>query len=45
MVEHAADFEWRGEGEEAEIVLYAPDAATAERAFEQILPAATLPAS
>ena len=43
MVEHAADFEWRGEGEEAEIVLYAPDAATAERAFEQILPAATLP--
>ncbi|MDQ3284984.1 MAG: hypothetical protein M3P92_04645, partial [Actinomycetota bacterium] len=43
MVEHAADFEWRGEGEEAEIVLYAPDAATAERAFEQSLPVATLP--
>ena len=43
MVEHAADFEWRGEGEGAEIVLYAPDAATAERAFEQTLPAAGLP--
>ncbi|CAA9436823.1 MAG: hypothetical protein AVDCRST_MAG80-973 [uncultured Rubrobacteraceae bacterium] len=43
MVEHAADFEWRGEGEDAEVVLYAPEAATAERAFEQILPAAGLP--
>jgi tRNA-splicing ligase RtcB (3'-phosphate/5'-hydroxy nucleic acid ligase) len=43
MAEHAADFEWRGEGEDAEIVLYAPDADTAERAFEQTLPAAVLP--
>ncbi len=43
MVEHAADFEWRGEGEDAEIVLYAPDAATAQRAFEKTLSAATLP--
>ncbi|MCA1715591.1 MAG: hypothetical protein LC781_01610 [Actinobacteria bacterium] len=43
MVEHAADFEWRGEGEDAEIVLYAPDAATAQRAFGQTLPAAALP--
>lgn len=43
MVEHAADFEWRGEGEEAEIVVYAPDAATAERALELALPAARLP--
>lgn len=43
MVEHAADFEWRGEGEDAEIILYAPDAANAQRAFEQILPAAVLP--
>jgi tRNA-splicing ligase RtcB (3'-phosphate/5'-hydroxy nucleic acid ligase) len=43
MVEHAADFEWRGEGEDAEIVLYAPDAVTAQRAFEQTLSAATLP--
>jgi tRNA-splicing ligase RtcB (3'-phosphate/5'-hydroxy nucleic acid ligase) len=43
MVEHAGAFEWRGEGEEAEIVLYASDVATAERAFERTLPAATLP--
>ena len=43
MVEHAADFEWRGEGEEAEILLYAPDVATAERTFRQTLAAATLP--
>ncbi len=43
MVEHAADFEWRGEGEDAEIILYAPDAATAQQVFEQTLPAATLP--
>jgi tRNA-splicing ligase RtcB (3'-phosphate/5'-hydroxy nucleic acid ligase) len=43
MVEHAADFEWRGEGEDAEIILYAPDAATAQRAFEQTLIAADLP--
>ena len=43
MAEHAADFEWRGEGEDAEIILYAPDNATAQRAFEQTLPAATLP--
>ncbi len=43
MVEYAADYEWRGDGEEAEISLYAPDAATAERAFEQALPAARLP--
>ena len=42
MVEHAADFEWRGEGEAAEVVLYAPDAATAEQGFEQTLPAAGL---
>jgi tRNA-splicing ligase RtcB (3'-phosphate/5'-hydroxy nucleic acid ligase) len=43
MVEHVGAFEWRGEGEEAEIVLYASEAATAERAFERTLPAATLP--
>ena len=43
MVEHAADFEWRGEGEDAEIVIYAPDDATVERAFEKTLPAAGLP--
>ena len=43
MVEHAADFEWRGEGEEAEVIVYSPDAPTAERAFERALPAARLP--
>jgi tRNA-splicing ligase RtcB len=34
-----AEYEWRGEGEEAEIVLYATD----DPAFERALPAATLP--
>lgn len=43
MFEHAADFEWRGEGEEAEVAVYAPDAATAGRAFERALAAARLP--
>jgi tRNA-splicing ligase RtcB len=43
MVEHAADYEWRGEGEGVEIVLYAPDARVAGSAFERILPAARLP--
>ena len=43
MVEHAADFEWRGEGEEAGITVYAPDGASAERALERTLPAARLP--
>jgi tRNA-splicing ligase RtcB len=39
LAEHVAEYEWRGEGEEAEIVLYAPD----DSAFERVLPAATLP--
>ena len=39
MAEHAAEYEWRGEGHEAEIVLYAPD----DSAFERALPAASLP--
>ena len=43
MAEHVADYEWRGEGEGAEIVLYAPDERVAEQAFERILPAARLP--
>ena len=43
MVEHAADYEWRGEGEKAEILVYAPDAATAEQTLERALPAARLP--
>jgi len=39
LAEHVAEYEWRGEGEEAEILLYAPD----DSAFERILPAARLP--
>ena len=39
MAEHVAEYEWRGEGEEAEIFLYAPDDAD----FERALPAARLP--
>jgi tRNA-splicing ligase RtcB len=41
--DQAGDYEWRGEGEEAEIVIYAPDAPAAEAAFEESLPAARLP--
>jgi tRNA-splicing ligase RtcB len=43
MAEHTADFEWRGEGEDAEVVLYAPDSAVADWAFERALLAARLP--
>jgi tRNA-splicing ligase RtcB len=43
MVEQAKDYEWRGEGEEAEIVLYAPDDRSAGSAFERVLPATGLP--
>jgi tRNA-splicing ligase RtcB len=39
LAEHAAEFEWRGEGEEAEILLYAPD----DTAIERVLPATRLP--
>jgi tRNA-splicing ligase RtcB (3'-phosphate/5'-hydroxy nucleic acid ligase) len=39
LAEHAADYEWRGEGDEAEVVLYGPD----DSAFEHTLPAARLP--
>ena len=43
MAEHVSDFEWRDEGEEAEVAVYAPDAATAQRTLERALPAARLP--
>jgi tRNA-splicing ligase RtcB len=43
MVERAADYEWRGEGEGAEVVLYAPGDLTADLAFERVLPATRLP--
>lgn len=39
MAEHAAEYEWRGEGDEAEVILYAPD----DSAFEHALPAARFP--
>ncbi|HET7479422.1 MAG TPA: hypothetical protein VFJ72_07915 [Rubrobacteraceae bacterium] len=39
MAEHVADYEWRGEGDEAEVVLYAADSS----AFERALFAARLP--
>jgi tRNA-splicing ligase RtcB (3'-phosphate/5'-hydroxy nucleic acid ligase) len=39
LAEHVAEYEWRGEGEEAEVDLYAPDGSAIERA----LPAARLP--
>jgi tRNA-splicing ligase RtcB (3'-phosphate/5'-hydroxy nucleic acid ligase) len=43
MIEHAADYEWRGDGEEAEVVLYAPEERVADSAFDRILPATRLP--
>jgi tRNA-splicing ligase RtcB len=43
MVERAADYEWRGEGEGAEVVLYAPEEGVALSAFDRILPATRLP--
>jgi tRNA-splicing ligase RtcB len=39
VAEHATEFEWRGEGEEAEIFLFAPD----DTVFERVLPATRLP--
>ena len=43
MAERAADYEWRGEGKEAEVVLYAPDETVAGLSFEHALRAARLP--
>ena len=43
MPDQAGDYEWRGEGDEAEIVIYAPDEPTAEAALETSFPAARLP--
>jgi tRNA-splicing ligase RtcB (3'-phosphate/5'-hydroxy nucleic acid ligase) len=43
VVEHAGDYEWRGEGEGAKIVLYAPDDRSANSTFEHLLPATRLP--
>lgn len=43
MAERTGDYEWRGEGEGAEIVLYAPDESAADPGIERSLPAARLP--
>ena len=43
MPEQVGDFEWRAEGEGAEISFYAPDAGAADRALQRALPAARLP--
>ena len=43
MVDQAEEFVWSGEGEDAEILVRAPDEATAERAIGLTLPAARLP--
>jgi tRNA-splicing ligase RtcB len=43
MIEHAADYEWHGEGEEAGVVLYAPEERVADSAFDRILPATHFP--
>lgn len=43
MIEHVAGFEWRGEGEEAEVEIYASEQALAGQALERSLPAARLP--
>jgi tRNA-splicing ligase RtcB (3'-phosphate/5'-hydroxy nucleic acid ligase) len=43
MIEHAGDHEWRGEGEGAEIILYAPEDSVAEAAFGRVGPITRLP--
>lgn len=42
MLDHVAEFEWRGEGEEAEVAVFAPEEGMARRGFERALPAARL---
>jgi tRNA-splicing ligase RtcB (3'-phosphate/5'-hydroxy nucleic acid ligase) len=43
MVEYAGDYEWRGEGEGAEVVLYASGDGVADAAFGRVLPITGLP--
>ena len=43
MVDQAEEFAWSGEGEDAEILVRAPDEDTAIRAIDRALPAARLP--
>lgn len=42
MAEYAGDYEWRGEGDGAEVILYAPEGFS-DSAFERALTAARLP--
>lgn len=43
MMDHSEEFVWRGDGEEAEIVVYAPDADLARQGFVRARRAAALP--
>jgi tRNA-splicing ligase RtcB (3'-phosphate/5'-hydroxy nucleic acid ligase) len=43
MVEYAGEYEWRWEGEEAEVVIYAPTDSAAETAFGRVAPVMELP--
>jgi hypothetical protein len=43
MTEQANEFEWRREGEEAEIIVNAPDSSIVETAMQKAAPFATLP--
>ncbi len=43
MAEQVGDYEWHAEGEEAELVIYAPDGARAEGSLERLSVAASLP--
>lgn len=42
-MDRSGEFVWRGDGEEAEVAVVAPDETSAGRAFERALPAAMLP--
>ena len=42
-MEHAEEYAWSGEGEGAEVLVYAPDETAAQRAFGRTLTAALLP--
>jgi tRNA-splicing ligase RtcB (3'-phosphate/5'-hydroxy nucleic acid ligase) len=43
MLDRAGDYEWRGEGERAELVLYAPDEQVARAALGRVLHITALP--
>lgn len=43
MVEHTGDYEWRGEGEEAEVVLYASGEDLADAGFRRVAPITGVP--